>query len=142
LAQFLPDGPGVVLVTSRNLGWRGAQPVAVREFRRAESVSLLRSLAPTLTDSDADRVAAALGDLPVAVEQAGAQLADGQLDGDTYLQPLGERADELLDQDHDSAYPTSVTASWDVGFDRLAADDPAALELLTALAWCAPRWCR
>ena len=138
LAQFLPDGPGVVLVTSRNLGWRGAQTVAVQEFRRAESVSLLRSLAPTLTDSDADSIAASLGDLPVAVEQAGAQLADGQLDCDTYLRLLGERADELLDQNHDSAYPTSVTASWDVGFDRLADDDPAALELLTALAWCAP----
>ena len=74
----------------------------------------------------------------MAVEQAGAQLADGQLDCDTYLRLLGERADELLDQDHDSAYPTSVTASWYVGFDRLADDDPAALELLTALAWCAP----
>ena len=31
-----------------------------------------------------------------------------------------------------------MAASWDVGFDRLATDDAVALDLLTALAWCAP----
>ena len=138
LAEYLPDGSGNILITSRNPGWRGTQPVAVGEFARAESISLLRALAPALTGSDADRIAAALGDLPLAVEQAGAQLADAQLNTDTYLQLLSDRADELLDQDHDIAYPASVTASWEVGFDRLATDNPTALDLLTAVAWCAP----
>ena len=32
----------------------------------------------------------------------------------------------------------SVTAAWAVAFDRLAAVDPAALELLTLIAWCGP----
>ena len=32
----------------------------------------------------------------------------------------------------------SVAASWAVAFDRLAADDPAALDLLTLIAWCGP----
>ena len=95
-------------------------------------------LAPQLTDADADRVAAALGDLPLAVEHAGSLLADASSTPTTYLRLLGERADELLDQGHDGAYPGSVTASWAVGFDRLAADDPAALDLLTLIAWCGP----
>jgi hypothetical protein len=51
---------------------------------------------------------------------------------------LWERADDLLDQDHGSGHLASVTASWVVGFDRLADDSPAALDLLTVVAWCAP----
>ena len=31
-----------------------------------------------------------------------------------------------------------MAASWAVAFDRLAADDPAALQLLTLAAWLAP----
>ena len=72
------------------------------------------------------------------MEQAGSLLADAGLDVDTYLRLLRERADELLDHDRGGTYPVSVTASWAVAFDRLAADDPAALDLLTVIAWCAP----
>ena len=51
LARFLPEGPGQVLITSRNPAWRGiAAAVGVREFTRAESIALLRRLAPELTD--------------------------------------------------------------------------------------------
>ena len=47
LSRFLPDGPGQVLITSRNPGWRGiAATVAVREFTRAESIELLRGWHP------------------------------------------------------------------------------------------------
>ncbi len=49
-----------------------------------------------------------------------------------------ERAEELLDQGHNGPYPLSVTAAWAMAFDRLAADDPAMLDLLTLIAWCAP----
>ena len=138
LAPFLPEGPGRVLITSRNPAWRGIASVSVGEFTRTESTALLRILAPQLSDADTNQIAAALGDLPLAVEQAGSLLADAQLDPDTYLRLLVERADELLDQSHDGSYPLSASASWAVGFDRLGTDDPAALDLLTLLAWCAP----
>ena len=49
LVAVLPEGPGQVLITSRNPAWRGVVPVTVREFTRAESVALLRALAPELT---------------------------------------------------------------------------------------------
>ncbi len=62
LAPLLPNGPGQVLITSRNPGWRGvADPVDVRELPRRESVALLQTLAPGLDELDADRVAAAVG---------------------------------------------------------------------------------
>jgi tetratricopeptide (TPR) repeat protein len=137
LSRFLPEGPGQVLVTSRNPAWRGiAEVVGVREFTRAESIALLRRLAPDLAEVEADRVAEAVGDLPLAVEQAGSLLADTGMAVDEYLRLLAERAQDVLDHDPGGVYPQSVAASWAVAFDRLAADDPTALDLLTLVAWC------
>jgi hypothetical protein len=139
LSRLLPGGPGQVLITSRNPAWRGtADVVGVREFTRPESIALLKRLAPDLTEIEADRVADAVGDLPLAVEQAGSLLADTGMTADKYLRLLAERAQDVLDHDPGGVYPQSVAASWAVAFDRLAADDPTALDLLTVLAWCGP----
>jgi hypothetical protein len=139
LSRWLPDGPGQVLITSRNPAWRGiAATVGVREFSRVESITLLRRLAPELAEVEAERLAEAVGDLPLAVEQAGSLLADTGMPVDKYLRLLAERAQDLLDHDPGGAYPQSVAASWAVAFDRLTADDPTALDLLTMVAWCAP----
>jgi len=138
LAEVLPEGPGRVLITTRNPGWRGVAAVAVGVFARAESVALLHAIAPGMGAADADRVAEALGDLPLGLEQAGSLLADVLLDAGTYLRLLADRAEEVLGQEPDGAYPVSVAASWAVGFDRLAADDPTALQLLALIAWCGP----
>ena len=139
LSRWLPEGPGRVLITSRNPAWHGiAATVGVREFTRAESITLLRRLAADLTEVEADRVTDAVGDLPLAVEQAGSLLADTGLTVDKYLRLLAERAQDVLDHDPGGAYPQSLAASWAVAFDRLAADDPTALDLLTVVAWCGP----
>jgi tetratricopeptide (TPR) repeat protein len=122
LARFLPGGAGHVLITSRNPDWSDlAVPLDVAEFDRAESVDLLCSRG--LSEADAARVAEALGDLPLAVDQAAALLTDSPITVDTYLELLAARADEVLD------------ASWSVAFDQL--DEPA-LQLLELLAWLAP----
>jgi tetratricopeptide (TPR) repeat protein len=140
LSRLLPQGPGQVLITSRNPAWRGiAATVGVREFTRTESIALLRRLAPALTEAEADRVADAVGDLPLAIEQAGSLLADTGMAVDKYLRLLTERAHDVLDHDPSGAYPQSVAASWAVAFDRLALDDPTALDLLTVVAWCGPQ---
>jgi hypothetical protein len=137
LSRFLPEGRGQVLITSRNPAWHEiADVVGLREFTRAESIALLRRMVPELTEAVADRVAEAVGDLPLAVEQAASLLADTGLAVDKYLRLLAERAQDVLDHDPGGAYPQSVAASWAVAFDRLAADDPTALDLLTAVAWC------
>jgi tetratricopeptide (TPR) repeat protein len=139
LSRFLPEGPGQVLITSRNPAWRGiADVVRVREFARAESTGLLRRLAPGLTTREADRVADAVGDLPLAIEQAGSLLADTGMAVDKYLRLLAERAHDVLDHDPGGTYPLSVAAAWAVAFDRLALDDPTACDVLRVLAWCGP----
>lgn len=139
LAPLLPAGPGRVIITSRNQHWRGtATPVGLDEFTRDESVALLRTLAPHLCDTDADRIADAAGDLPLAIDQAGSLLASTPIDVDTYLRLLAERAEDLLDHEPGGSYPVSVTASWAVAFDQLHTDAPAALQLLSLVAWLAP----
>ena len=69
LRALLPEGPGRVFVTSRNPVWPGTNLIEVRQFARDESVALLRQQAPELSKPDADRLAAALGDLPLALER-------------------------------------------------------------------------
>ena len=93
ITPYLPEGPGQVLITSRNPGWRDvATTVGVTEFARPESIALLKRFVPALDEEDADRVAAAVGDLPLAVEQAGAMLADTTLTTDVLLRLLAESA--------------------------------------------------
>ena len=100
LAPYLPQGPGQVVITSRNPDWRRvACSVGMNAFARDESISLLRRLAPDLTVGDADRVADAVGDLPLAVDQAGALLGQGVLDANAYLRLLGDAAERVLAQD-------------------------------------------
>ena len=140
IAPILPDGPGQVLITSRNPRWNGvvATTMTVREFCRAESVALLRAQAPHLNETAAGRVAEELGDLPLAVDQAGHLLADTDLGADDYLHLLSDRAEQLFDHGFGGTYRESLAASWSIAFDRLAADEPCALDLLCLVAWLAP----
>ena len=138
LQRFLPGGGGHVLITW-NPDWAAvATPMEVELFAPSRSDQLLRSRVPALSEADAARVAQAVGDLPVAVDQAAALLADTGMSVDVYLDLLAERSGEVFDHDLGGTYPESVTASWAVAFDRLAADHPGALQLLTLVAWLAP----
>jgi hypothetical protein len=139
LARYLPGGGGQVLITSRNSGWHElATPVGVDVFDRDESITLLRRRIPQLTESEAGRVAEALGDLPLALVQAAAYLADTAIGVEDYLALLAERTTELLTQGASATYPVSLTASVQIALHRLAAQSPAALVLLILAAYLAP----
>jgi hypothetical protein len=139
LAGYLPGGGGPVVVTSRNPGWQElASPVGVDVFDRSESITLLRRRAPQLTEGEAGRVAEALGDLPLALAQAGVHLADTATSAQDYLTLLAERTAELLAHGAPATYPVSLAASTQIAVDRLAAQSQAALQLLTLAAYLAP----
>ena len=80
---------------------------------------MLQRRLPALPDADADRIADALGDLPLAVDQAAALLADTGLTADAYLDLLDRRTLDVLRPGTDR-HP-SMAASWAVAVDRLAA---------------------
>jgi hypothetical protein len=134
LTRFLPDGPGDVVVISPGPEWRDvAVPVVVEAFTRAESVALLCSRLPYLTDEEADRVADALGDLPLALDPAVAMLAETGMSIRSYLRQLSDRTVKLRQTESPDAVP--LAASLTIAFDRLRGDDPGALALLTSVAW-------
>ncbi|WP_349345305.1 FxSxx-COOH system tetratricopeptide repeat protein [Streptomyces rapamycinicus] len=143
---FPAGGPGRILVTSRNAQWsRAARTVEVDVFEREESIELLRRRGPELPREQADRVADALGDLPLAIEQAAAWLTETGMPVDEYLQVFeDERADvstrrnELLAAGVPVDYPEPVAAAWNMSLRRLAETHPGALQLLQMCSFFAP----
>ncbi|GAA3845647.1 FxSxx-COOH system tetratricopeptide repeat protein [Saccharothrix violaceirubra] len=136
VAPFLPGGRARVVITSRHTRWDGvAVAVGIDVFTPEESARFVRSKAPSLTPEEVGEVCEALGHLPSALDQATALLSDGTFTPDAYLGLLRTRAKELLHRGHDRV---SVTASWSLAFDALAGRHPAALQLLTLVAWPAP----
>ena len=137
---WLPGGSGHVLITSRARGWAEiAVPVEVDMFHRAESVAILRNRITGLDESDANRLAAELGDLPLAIVQAGGYMRETGMPAAEYLNLLRTHAGRLLDQvAPGSAYPRSLAAATRLIAERLVRDDPAAAQLANLCAFMAP----
>jgi transcriptional regulator with XRE-family HTH domain len=139
VAAWLPGGSGHVLITSRERGWAElAAPVEVDVLARAESAALLQARVAGLGGADADRLAAELGDLPLALAQAAGLMAESGMAPGEYLGLLHARAGPLLDQAVPGSYPRSLAAATALTAARLAADDPAAAELASLCAFLAP----
>lgn len=138
--EFFPtNGPGRILVTSRNAQWAAAaRPLEVDVFERHESRQLLQLRAPTLDDDTADRLAETLGDLPLGIEQAAVWLAETGMPADEYLRLFDQQAAELMMSDPPPDYPLSVAAAWNVSLERLKKNHPASLQLLQVCAFFAP----
>ena len=138
--SFFPvNGPGKIIVTSRNRDWeRVATPLPVNVFEREESIELLQKRSPDLSRSDAGLLADALGDLPLAVEQAGAWRAVTGMLVEEYLELLEQRSPEILHLDPAPDYPVSVAAAWDISLERIRENNPGARELLDICACLAP----
>jgi tetratricopeptide (TPR) repeat protein len=137
VTAWLPGGAtGHVLITSRSGGWADiAVPVEVDVFARAESVAVLRTRVRELTDGDADRLAAALGDLPLAVAQAAGYLSATGMPASEYLELLETRAAAILGEAQPASYPLPLAAATQLAAGKLAEDDPAAAELVTLCAF-------
>ncbi|HEX8870986.1 MAG TPA: FxSxx-COOH system tetratricopeptide repeat protein, partial [Lentzea sp.] len=138
--QFFPAaGSGHVVVTSRNSEWGNiARPVEVDLFTRAESKQLLNRRGGALTESDADRLAEALGDLPLAIEQAAAWRAQTGMQVSEYLELLEQNRIELLEAGTSSDYQLPVAAAWNVPLNKLKQEHRAALQLLQVCAFFGP----
>jgi tetratricopeptide (TPR) repeat protein len=138
--QFFPSGSGHIVVTSRNSEWHGyARPVEVELFSRAESIELLSKRGGDIDNVEADALAEALGDLPLAVEQAAAWRATTGMQVTEYLELLEQNRVELLDGGgSDDGQVPVVAAVWNVPLDRLRQHNPDALQLLQVCAFFGP----
>ncbi|WP_409000446.1 FxSxx-COOH system tetratricopeptide repeat protein [Streptomyces europaeiscabiei] len=140
LTRFLPrGGSGHILVTSRNQAWASqAESLPVAVFTREESIEHLSRRAPGLSAEEADRVAEAVGDLPLAVEQAAAWLAETATPVDGYLLLLAEQATNVLSLNRAADYPDTVAKTWLVSIARLRERSPASVRLLQVCAFMGP----
>ncbi len=138
LAAFLPDGPGHVVVTTRAGMWHEiGHVIEVDEFTRAESTTLLTTRARSLTLTDADLVAGAVGDLPLALAQAAGLLQSG-FPAAEFPQALDTEATQVLSRGKPGSYPATLAAATLLALDKLTAAAPEAANLLCLCAYLAP----
>lgn len=138
LTRYVPRN-GHVIVTSRVSEWHtvlNTDGIEVKEFQRAESVKFLRDRVPQLAsagDAEVDRLAAVLGDLPLAAEHAAAYLHQMGSPVTEYIAAFERNAHELFAQEADM-YATSrvVSTTWSVTQNQLS---PEARELFQLLAF-------
>ena len=130
-----PAGPGRVLITSRNQIWPPGQAVEVPVLDRRVAAEFLAARTGDADRRSALELAAELGGLPLALEQAGAYM---QASGRTVAEYLGlfrARRAELLDKGDPAGYDKRVTTTWSVAFAELGRAGPAA-GLLRLVACC------
>ncbi|MET7450782.1 FxSxx-COOH system tetratricopeptide repeat protein [Streptomyces sp. NPDC005574] len=139
---FPTGGSGTILVTSRNRRWSVVGPsLEVDVFTREESKELLRrphAYGDELSDAEADQLAVALGDLPLALEQAAAWRAETGMPVSEYLRLFEHKRSELLEVSPPPDYQLPVAAAWNVSLDHLETRSLTALRLLQLCSYFAP----
>ena len=131
---------GHALVTSRDPNWLGvARVLPVKTLPRDKSVEFLLKRTEQ-TDADAaDELAEELGDLPLALEQAGAYIEQRQKTLAEYLALYRQHHQAVLEKAKPSTdYPDTVATTWLISFQQIEQDAPQAANLLNLLAFFAP----
>jgi Tetratricopeptide repeat/Caspase domain len=139
IRRFLLDGPGHTLITSRDPSWDDvAEAVQVKVFSRAESVDFLSRRVSGIREQDSKALAEALGDLPLALDQAAALQVKTGMPAPEYLSLLKDRTHDVLSQASAYAYPVPVALAWSVSMSELTETVPEAMELLSCFAFFGP----
>ncbi|MFI6685074.1 FxSxx-COOH system tetratricopeptide repeat protein [Streptomyces sp. NPDC050485] len=122
---------GHILATCRNKpASTQVEAIEVEVFTRAESVEHLCRRVTKLPAADADRVADAVGDLPLAVEVAAAWLAETATPVDAYVEQLREQSTKVLSLGKPEDYSEQIGATWNISISRLRDESRAAVRLL------------
>ncbi|MFI8290288.1 FxSxx-COOH system tetratricopeptide repeat protein [Streptomyces sp. NPDC085614] len=134
----LPTGPGHVLITSRNPGWKDIVPShGLDVFPREDSVVYLTNRIPGIAAQQADALAGDLGDLPLALAQAAGVITSG-MTPDRYRHLLTSKTATLMANGGPPGYPASLAAAVVIATTDLAESHPQAAELLRLAAFLGP----
>jgi hypothetical protein len=133
LEAYLPSVAhgGHIIITSRNPIWHGIPTATVRGFDRAESVGYLLRRTGELDSEVADALAEEVGDLPLALAQAGAYIEETGRPLVQYLGLFRQQPAELLARSATS--PVTVAMTWERSLAEVFQRQPAA-ELLSLLS--------
>lgn len=141
IRDYLPRGTtGHVIVTSRDRDWSGvAHPLRVKEMPRDESVEFLLKRTSQTDAASAALLADELGDLPLALEQAGAYIDATAETLASYLELFREHHARLLSRGTPSTnYPATVATTWDISFAEVRRQSPVSEDLINLCAFFAP----
>jgi len=135
-----PGGAGHILITSRNPAWRGtANPLTVQVWKRDESVAFLLKRTRKTDEAAADTLAEALGDLPLALAQAGAYISETDASLTEYLDLFRTRRTELWEEEHPPlGYYHTVATTWSLTMEQIGKESPAGANLLNLCAFLGP----
>lgn len=130
---------GRVLVTSRYPDWREvANVVEIDVFSHRDAVNFLLDYTSSSEVKAASDLTEALGDLPLAIAQAGAYIDQTQITIDEYLRLYGTHSEDLLYSGDSVGSHQAVGATWSVALDRMQQETPAARDLIVLFSFLAP----
>lgn len=157
VVEFVPRGPGHVIITSRDSHWNralGVEGIEIGKWEREETVEYLRRRVPAIADfsdqpaasdqdvreeegrkEDSHTLAAAIDDLPIAADHSQAYLNQTGSSVQGYIDMLQSNAHVLMGFEVDIKYARVVASTWSVS--RSAISDEANA-LFTLLAFFAP----
>jgi hypothetical protein len=133
-----PLGRGQVIVTSQNPHWPGRQVLPVPELGQETAADFLQFRKSSADWGAAMELAAELGGLPLALEQAAAYMQATGRDIAGCLTLFRKRCIDLLKRGEPAGYEKQVATTWTLAFDQLEQTAPVAIGLLRLLACCAP----
>ncbi|MEV0718938.1 FxSxx-COOH system tetratricopeptide repeat protein, partial [Asanoa sp. NPDC050611] len=125
--QRLPAGAGHLLLTSRDTPWQDlVHALSIDVLPRPASIRLLRGYLPMIEPEQAMALAAAVGDLPLALRAAGEWLSSTGAPVDEYVRQVAH------------AGVSGVEQAWSRSLERLREEYPPGFHLLLHLATLAP----
>jgi tetratricopeptide (TPR) repeat protein len=138
--DLVPFGTGNVLITSQNREWgeHNSALIEVPVYSRAESVAFVRRRVPRLTEAGADRLAEALGDLALALDQNAGALADSSTPVDEYIELLRNGSDVEPGLKVAADFQMTYYTAFAILLNRLREDLPEAVDLLRLCAFFGP----
>ncbi|MFE0688969.1 FxSxx-COOH system tetratricopeptide repeat protein [Streptomyces xiamenensis] len=140
IADLLPTGTGHVLITSQNREWEthNTEVLGVPVYSREESIAFVRRRAPRITAAEANELADALEDLPLALDQTAGALSDSTMPVTQYIELLRSGADIEMGLRVSHDFPMTYLTAFSIVLNRLRETQPAAVDLLRLCAWFAP----
>jgi tetratricopeptide (TPR) repeat protein len=132
-----PDLPGHLIITSRSP--HGLARLALEPLPMEVAAGFLLRRTGKDDAAAARDIAETVGGLPLALEQAAAYLIENDWRSlAEYAELMRRRMAELLRSGKPEDYPLPVATTWDISFQRIEQEQPAAAALLRLCAFLAP----
>jgi tetratricopeptide (TPR) repeat protein len=137
---YIPRKNGHILITSRQSNWDGVgKSFTLRVLERPDAIEFLLKRSGRPFEPSAHSLSQALGDLPLALDQAGALIASAEITFADYLRRFEDHWAELLQSGRSAGeYPDAVAMTWELACREVERIDVQVAAILRVLAYLAP----